>query len=411
MPPQSEPRVQSTMNPQATLRSSRQDGRRSAWTALVAILLHSTILDPVLAVGARQASDFQHRLGHLTRVGAPGALALVRVDGRTWMGSAGMADRGTGRKAKTEDVWRIASVTKMVTAVIVLQLSRERRLDLDDAVGKYLADLRREAGAVTIRQLLDHSSGLAEYLSDDAFGGSAATLLKMIKSPSSTQAMVAIALAQEWLPDPLAEHQYANTNYVLLERVIEAVTGQSYKNVVNTQLIDRLRLLRTGFPDAQGRLPRAHLKAYIPRDSIRGPFTDTQRLVDVTTHPYFLGGDGGLYSTLFDMSLIFDAIWSGRLGDARLFETMIGRLKSDHDGLYRYGFGVMAVSLSCGVTIYGHEGLDFGSTTIAFSDRTNRRQMILVVNARRETNKKLDSEVLAFQSRVFCGSGRSAPMK
>jgi len=338
----------------------------------------------------------------IVRLGAPAAMARVRRNGREFVAATGVADRRNNRPAARTDTWRIASVTKLVSAHVAVSLSSQGRFDLDRKLKSFNTSLPARVGNLTVRALLDHSSRVPEYLDYSVFGQTAAAMVASTRGAIEPEKLLADALAQPWYVDPLAEQQYANTNYVLLQHVLEQASGRAFAALVDEEIIAPLNLAKTGFPASDGRLPLQHLHGYVRADTQNRPFSSKTRFRDVTRHGFFLGADGGLYSNLSDLSRIMDFIWARNRVDGRNLARLTGDLKADHDGFFRYGYGVMAVRLSCGVTVFGHEGLDLGSTTLAFADRSNATQMILVANLGVAQFDPVDKVLRAFREAVFC---------
>src|SRR5207248_7609545 len=98
--------------------------------------------------------------------GVPGVLVLVRDGDHTQTAAAGVADFAAHRKLRPEDRFRVGSVTKTFVATVVLELAAEKRLRLDDPIGRWLPGLLPDGGRITIRDLLDHRSGLADVADD-----------------------------------------------------------------------------------------------------------------------------------------------------------------------------------------------------------------------------------------------------
>src|SRR5262245_51187576 len=106
----------------------------------------------------------QHVVRQLVRDGAPGALAVVRSPSEIQRAEAGLGRQRPRIAMGATNRFRVASITKTFVATVVLQLVAERRLRLDDPVERWLPGLVRDGGAITIRQLLGHTSGLFDYL-------------------------------------------------------------------------------------------------------------------------------------------------------------------------------------------------------------------------------------------------------
>lgn len=274
-------------------------------------LLHATCLSSTLtaillamltlALSSAQplpkgTNDLDARVDNIISLGAPGVLVRVRDGTAVWARAAGLADIARRRTAQAHDTWRIASITKIVTATIVLEFVDRNRIGLDMPIGHYLPELAEKTGRVTVRQLLNQTSGIADYATDasDPLQISAAALTRSLTSPRPPLDMLAKAFAMPRRTAPAAEHDYSNTNYLLLELLIERVTGRVYRDIVTDMIFQPLGLTKTGFPDAAGRLPLAHLRGYLPTDGSDGPFSDRRTLVDVTEHTCFLVAEGGL---------------------------------------------------------------------------------------------------------------------
>lgn len=387
-------------------------GGRPRWAILIATLVILAIggsaihaASTPVALSARANADLNGQLEELTKLGAPAALMIVRQGSDLVRGVVGIADRKSGRGASLKDHWRIASVTKMVTATVVMQLVREGLLTLDDPVSKYLASAFPLSNTTTIRQLLNHTSGMPDYLAGPRvpLNISARRMQASLLRKRSFSRLVSDANRQQRTSQPGEMHEYSNTNYLLLGRIIASVTGRSYQDIVRQRILGPLKLRNTEFPTPTGRLLKPYLHGYVQADTRKGPFTDRTRLVDVTRHAYFRGADGGLYSNLDDLTTLMDAIWTGPLLTDAERDLMTSNLVGDHDGIYGYGFGVTAFKLSCGVTAIGHEGRDLGSYTLALTDRSRARNFVLVINTAIVDRPDLEQRIQKIRDQVFCG--------
>ncbi|NUV46557.1 serine hydrolase domain-containing protein, partial [Streptomyces sp. CAI-78] len=168
----------------------------------------------------------------------PGASAEVRYRDARWTAQVGHADTATGRERAPDDHFRGASITKTFIATVLLQLEAEGKLSLDDSVEEWLPGLVRgegyDAEAITVRQLLNHTSGVANYTDDPEFIHRAAGpgFAEHRYDTHPPEELVALALTYPPYPEPESAPMYSNTNYVLAGMVIEAVTGRSYAREV-----------------------------------------------------------------------------------------------------------------------------------------------------------------------------------
>lgn len=143
--------------------------RRVLGTTITTLTLSTLAATSVAAPAGGTAPDphdqqLQDRLDSVVATGAVGALAQVRDGRHRWRGTSGMAEVGTPRPVPVTGRFRAGSVTKTFVAVVVLQLADERRLDLDDPVDRWLPGVVPNGAPITIRQLLNHTSGLPDVV-------------------------------------------------------------------------------------------------------------------------------------------------------------------------------------------------------------------------------------------------------
>jgi len=346
----------------------------------------------------------RNKLSQIIKRGPPAAMLLLKVGKQQQRMSVGLADLATKRKATTDDAWRIASVTKLVTAAIIIQLAQERRIKLDDRLSDYLPNSVRLADSISVRQLLNHTSGIPDYLSAPSvpLQVSAKHLRANLVRQRSTQRLLSDARSQGRRFKPGSMHEYSNTNYLLLGLIIEKVTGKKFQTVVRDRIIIPLKLKQTGFPNSKGNIRPQHMRGYVPADVGGKPFSNRRSLIDVTTHDYFLDGDGGLYSTLDETTSIVRYVLSGRGMDSSVGRAMVSSMIQDHDGFYRYGLGVMAIQLPCGQRVYGHEGRDLGIFTMALFDPKHDTSLVLTVNMSFEHQWGIQNRIDEIRNTVFC---------
>src|SRR5215510_7455698 len=130
----------------------------------------------VLTLGVATASAATPKRANLTSIarelvkaGSPGAIVYVRTPTATRAGVAGFADRDAHVSMRAADRYRIASVSKAFVSVLILQLEAEGKLDIDDPVTTYLPGVVPNGGAIRLRELMNHTSGLFDYTDDTAF--------------------------------------------------------------------------------------------------------------------------------------------------------------------------------------------------------------------------------------------------
>ncbi|WP_149182394.1 serine hydrolase domain-containing protein, partial [Streptomyces sp. TRM49041] len=330
----------------------------------------------------------QEAIENAVRAGAPGMLAQARDRHGVWNGRAGVADRTTGRKRLPHDRYRIASITKTFVATVVLQLEAEGRLDLDDSVEKWLPGVVRGNGhdgrKITLRQLLNHTSGIYDVTSDPGFQAKVfgPAFLRHRYDTWTPEQLVAIAMKHE--PDfaPGADWSYSNTNYTLAGMVIEKVTGRPYGTEIERRVIEPPKLRATTVPGTDARMPRPSGRAY----STLGldPADPSTEIHDVTDfNPSVAGSAGEMISDNADLQRFLRALLTGRLLPPRQMKELTKTVPVDRDGVpngYAYGLGLVSQKLSCGKEVWGHTGGIHGSSSVVAATRTADHTMAANIN-------------------------------
>ncbi|MGW6916111.1 serine hydrolase domain-containing protein [Kitasatospora sp. NPDC054939] len=304
--------------------------------------------------------------------GASAALGLVRENGRTvWKGATGKADLRTGAAVNADGRFRIGSVTKTFVATVVLQLVAEKRIGLDDPIERHLPGAVPGGDRITVRQLLNHTSGIFNYTEDAAFdflGGplaDPAVLRAWLTSGRWTsyrpQDLVALATKHDPYFAPGQGWHYSNTNYILAGLLVEKATGRSWSEEVERRIIRPLGLHGTSMPVNSPVIPGPHAHGYYKLPA--GP-------ADVTKlNPSLGGAAGGGISTNADLARFNDALLNGRL----LRPAQLAEMKRTVDTGFGldYGLGLMRASMPCG-EFWGHGGGIPGYGTMLLGD--GRRQ-------------------------------------
>jgi len=278
---------------------------------------------------------------------SPAAIVGVWAPGEgIWLVAKGKADIETGQLAQIKDKTRLGSVTKTFVATAVLQLVDEGKIGLDEAANKYLSFMPGES-KVTVRQLLNHSSGIFDAENDDPIFAKAVN-----ENPSRRlfpQEIVEVSLAHEPYNQPGKGAHYSNTNYKLLGMIVEEVTGKDLRVVIQEKIIDRLGLSNTVFatqPDIRG----DHLHGYAVLES---------ETIDVTTQPsiWILWASGNMVSNLQDQKEWARALGRGALLSKKTYEEMMSWIELEtRTGKIEYGLGVFKV----GDSFIGHAGVVTG---------------------------------------------------
>ena len=303
---------------------------------LIALLLFTAscarINDPSNAQVKLELDDLMK--SSLVQYNSPGMILAVWVPGKgEYVRAMGRSDIKTGRRMRTEDRFRIGSNTKSVVATVVLQLIDEGKLKLDDKLAKYFPKWPN-GGNITMKMLLDHTSGLYNYSESEKFGR---LLMSNPNRPFTPEQLLAYAVKANPYFEPGKGFHYSNTNTVLLGMIIEKITGHTLAFVVKERIIDRLGLKDTYFPvasETNGAI--AH-----------GYMFDNEKAVDWTdANPSWGWAAGAMISNVYDMKTMVTAITDGSLLSSGLqrermntWVNMGGAIKSDFPTA-RYGYNV-----------------------------------------------------------------------
>lgn len=289
---------------------------------LAAAVVAATALALVGCSTIKQAVDVQSDLDSLTRSGAVGAIATLDGGNTTMVLTSGVPDL-TGDSIGDDDRVRIGTVTKTFTAALVLQLVVEEKITLDAPVQRYLPNQftgNADADLVTVRQLLQPRSGL---------------------------------------PEIEGETPFADSNYLALGTLIEAVSGRSYADELSARILEPLDLEDTYLPSAGEQDIRGdHLTGYEYLPTGR---TDVSRI-----EPSIAWSAGALVSTGKDLNTFWRALLSGRvLPDKELAEMTTPQTDSTEADALDYGLGLHVRDLPCGVTYVGYSGGIRGYSTLS----------------------------------------------
>ncbi|MCM2415115.1 serine hydrolase domain-containing protein [Streptomyces sp. RKAG290] len=353
---------------------------RKALVAATAVGLVAALAGPATATVPHRESHGATRtaMDAAVKDGVPGVTATATDGHGTWSATSGVGDLRTNRPRSTDDHYRIASLTKTFVSTVVLQLEAEGRLSLDDKVSKWLpgvvAGHGNDGSAITLRRLLNHTSGIFDYLADEDFQRDYFLkdgFLEHRYDTAAPEQLVAIAMAHE--PDftPGASWHYSNTNYVLASMVIQKVTGHSYAAEIDRRIVKRLDLRSTLVPDTSPEVPQPSSRAYGKLAT-----TSTGPTYDVTElNPSLAGGSGAMISDSSDLNRFYRALLKGKLLPPEQLKEMKTTVKAVGIPHARYGLGLADRKLSCGVHVWGHSGGIHGSSSESVTTADGRHAL------------------------------------
>jgi D-alanyl-D-alanine carboxypeptidase len=348
-------------------------------------MLVALVTAAVVGLTPGVASPLQKGLDDVVAIGA---VAEVRDGGAVWRGSSGVAELGTSRKVPVAGRVRIGSITKTFVATVVLQLVAEKRIRLEDSVERWLPGVVPNGANITVRQLLNHTSGLYDFKDTLPMPPSAEFYALRYRTWTAAE-QIERALANPPVFDkPGSQYDYSNTNYLLIGEIIEKATGRTYAEEIERRLIRPLGLHGTTLPGTSPYIKGPHPHGYIPKDGAQLDFTEM--------NPTLFGAGGDMISTTRDLNRFFAALLGGHLLPARLLDAM--KTPGTSDGTY--GLGLSWHDTTCKVRVYGNDGDALAYQTYSFSTEDTRRQVTVAVTPHLPDNP--DKSVDAFVDQAIC---------
>ena len=313
----------------------------------------------------------------LVDAGHPAALAAVtKADGSTVGVAVGKGNLETGEAPPLDGEVRIGSISKTFTAVVIMQLVQEGKITLDEPIETYLPGLLKGEGIdgnkITVRQLLQHTSGLPEYTDQIGLEDPFANRDKYYSARDTLD----LALSKPAAFEPGSQFKYTNTNYIVLSLLAEKVTHRPLAEQITQRIIEPLGLSHTYYPGpGEENIRGTHPHAYTRNKQ--------GQLEDITRQdPSAAGGAGAMISTPSELTKFLQAAFNGTLLNQDSITEMKKTIEAgDLIGVpgSGYGLGIFSLPLSCG-TAWGHSGgiPGYGSYNMVGPDGT---AMALTVTA------------------------------
>jgi D-alanyl-D-alanine carboxypeptidase len=380
-------------------------GVRTTLVAATAVALSAALAGPALAAAPARATGghdaTRQAVEALVKEGVPGVTLTARDGHGAWSTTAGLGNIRTKAPRSADDRYRVGSITKTFVSTVLLQLEAEGRLSLDDTVDKWLpgkvSGHGHDGRAITLRMLLNHTSGVFNYTADEDFGRTYFLkdgFFKHRYDRTSPADLLAIAMSHE--PDfaPGTSWNYSNTNYLLAAMVIEKATGHPYGAEIRDRIIEPLHLSATSVPGTRVTVPQPSSRAYSKlAETATGPTYDV-----TTLNPAIAYGSGEMISDSADLDRFYSALLRGRLLPPHQLKEMKSTVQIEGAPNVRYGLGLIDRTLSCGVHVWGHDGGIHGSSSDAATTADGRHSVALNLNGdwAGDTTTVLEAE--------FCGS-------
>ncbi|GGM40085.1 serine hydrolase [Micromonospora sonchi] len=377
-------------------------GHLGRWGLTVALAAALVVTGGAVPVAAKPVNDDRQRLqvavNDLHDLGITGVQGLTRVDRTTTRARAGVGDLGRGTPVPLDGHFRMGSNTKTFVSVVVLQLVGEGRLSLDDTVERWLpgvvAGNGNDGRRITVRHLLQHTSGIYNYTNDIAALTSHEGYLAHRFDHHEAADLVALAMKHEPGFAPGTRWDYSNTNYILAGMLIEKVTGRSWATEVRSRILQPLGLRQTSTPGDRPFLPAPHAKGY-QQWTPGGALTDTTLF-----NPTVAGAAGDMITTPSDLAHFWQALHRGQLLKprqmAQLHDSVLADTFQDFIPGARYGLGIMYIPNRCG-GYWSHGGDVPGMSTANGVSADGRRVAVISLTTQLAT----EEAALAVYARTF----------
>ena len=325
---------------------------------------------------APSQEEVQSALEQAVAAGIPGIALEIQGRGGSEFLTAGSASLENEQPLTSEDTFRIASVTKAFTAAVVMELVEEGALSLDDTVEQWAPGLLAEGNSITVRHLLGHTSGLADYTEDENF-----VEAFVADEDLPPQQLVSFVSSESLAFEPGTQYEYSDTDNIVLGMIVEAAAGRSYEQELSSRVLDPMELQATVLPNSP-EMPDPHAEGYQYPPESEG----AGELENVTTalDPSAAWASGALVSTSSDLSRFFRGLLGGELvGEGTLEqmkETLAGEGDPSGPGTKRAGLGIFSYELPCG-EVWGHTGQFPGYQAFGAADPDGSGALAMMANA------------------------------
>ncbi len=287
---------------------------------------------------------------------AGATLGVCLTDGKCFGLATGYSDSEAKKPMKPTDLMLAGSVGKTFAAVVALQLVTEGKIGLDDKIEKYLSrepwfNRLPNAKDITVRQLMNHSSGLVRYEFNPKFIKDLNASPDKVWKPEELLSYLfdtkaAFLAGQDW--------DYSDTNYIVLGIIIEKVTGKKYYDLAEKRILKPFNFKNT-FPQDR-RMLKGLIQGYAGEGN---EFTGTDKVLEngkFVINPQFEWTGGGMVSNAEDLARWAKLMYEGKAFDTSLLPAMLSGVPAKLGRDSKYGLGVIIRKSQTGVLTYGHSG-------------------------------------------------------
>ncbi len=305
--------------------------------------------------------------------GPPGALAVVQAGSGVQTVATGKGDVATGAPMAADQTVRLASVSKAFSGAVALSLVDQKVLSLSDTIGRLLPDLPPAWASVTLAEALHHTSGLPDYIKNQAFLSALQANPQMVLTPEQLLGYVS---TEPLAFTPGSRYDYSDSDNIVVGLMVQAGTAKDYASELAQQVTTPLQLSHTTLP-VNADLPEPYVRGY---DIEPGqPPQD----VSMAINPGLAWASGGMNSTPAELNQFMRAYVAGRLfgrstqEDQRQF--VAGSSGPPGPGDNSAGLGIFEYRTTCG-TVLGHTGNIPGYTLFAAASADGSRSVVVIVN-------------------------------
>ncbi len=360
---------------------------------LVILVSFLFLLMPSYQVFADEASKIDALFRDYSGAQSPGASVIVIKDGQIVFKKAyGWANIEDKVPATTRTNYEIASMTKQFTAMAVMMLNESKKLNYDDPITKFFPDFPAYGKSITVRNLLNHTSGILDY--NEITPPEVKTFLfdkdvfELLKKQDHTS-----------FP-PGSKYSYSNSGYVVLSLIIEKVSGISYPEFLNKNIFEPLQMSKTRFYEPDDYSDRNRSIGYSFKSK------GFERATPINLTPYTIG-DGYLYSSVEDMYKWDQALYTTRLVSSETMKQAFTPAIETDTLDTGYGFGWF-ISKRNGLTDIRHSGGNFGSSSYIHRFPEKKLTVIVLTNRYQASNL---GEITNQIADLYLADGKTSPVK
>jgi CubicO group peptidase (beta-lactamase class C family) len=361
---------------------------------LIMVIAHRSAACQIIEPLASRVGEAAEK--HAANDNFSGSILLAKNGRPVYRKTFGFADRERKRLFEAKTPSTVASIGKLFTSVLIMKLAEEGKLAVTDPISKFLMPQTKipNADRITIHQLLTHTAGLANYMPHPDYA-TLRTKKFAADEPITLDDLLAIVARQPLaFETPGARHQYSNSNYIVLGKIIESLTGKKYADVLDEKILKPLKMKNTLYEINRGTFQN------LAQGYVKPNPTDEWR-TDAMTKP-IPAPDGGIFTTADDLLKFDRALFGGKLVRRETFELMKkSSVEAFQPGLGKtlYGYGLIILEYENGAYSVGHNGgwVGYNAEYSHYFVGKDEYAVIIISNSERRTRplwSQIQTEIL-----------------